>query len=217
MSLSMFALATSVMIAALAVVVGAAYGTARLASTVRSRLAVAGLLGYGIVLVLRPPGWALIDTAVLAGAAGGAVLLAHRLSSPASILVFLAVAAVADLVSTSVGPTAAVVDQYRQEQSDLLLYLTVVIPLEGRTVPIVGVADLFVGGAAAGALLRQDFRAGPVFGAVALGLVLALGFALWRGGIAAIPWMTATVALLVWWGPIRRSKTGSEEGLAYDE
>lgn len=218
MSLEVFVLATSVMIAALAVVVAAAHGAARLPPTVQAWVVVAALLGYGLVIILRPSGWALIDATVLAAAAGGALLLARWLPNPTSILVFLAVAAVADVLSVSGGPTATILEGHRAGQSDLLFYLTVVIPLEGRTVPIVGVGDLVVGGAVAIALLRQNHRAGAVLGTVALGLVLALGYALWRGSsAAAIPWMAATVALLVWWGPTPGPDTGPKDGLAHDE
>lgn len=218
MSQFLFALlASAVMIAALVVVYAAAQGAAYLPRPVHSRLAVAALLGYGLVLTLRPPGWALIDVTVLSAAAGGALLLARWLPNPSAILIFLAVAALANVISTSVGPTAAFVEQYQDGQNDLLLYLTVVLPLQGRIVPIVGVGDLFAGGAVATVLLHQKYRAGPVFGTVALGLILALVYAFWRGGIAAMPWMAATVALLVWWGPIRRSNSGPKDELARDE
>lgn len=213
MPLSMIALITSVMLAALALVVVAAHGAARLSPAIQSRLAVAVFLVYGLVLFLRPSGWALIDVTVLTAAAAGALLLARWLPNATSVIVFLGVAAVVDVVSVAGGPTSAIVEQYREGQSDLLLYLTVLIPLEGRIVPIVGVGDLVVGGAAAIALLRHNYRTGPVLGAVALGLVFALGYALWGGGTAAaIPWMATTVALLVWWAPIQPTNTSPNEG-----
>jgi hypothetical protein len=82
--------------------------------------------------------------------------------------------------------------------SDLLLYLALVVPIGGRLIPIVGISDLLIGGAAATALIRLGLRPIAVVGTIAMGLVFALSYGLWRGGAPALPFLAVTVFLLVW-------------------
>lgn len=81
----------------------------------------------------------------------------RRLLNPASVSVFLAVAAVIDSVSSSWGINAYILDQYVGGQTDLHFYLSVVMPLQGGIVPIVAAGDLLVGGAVGIVLLRQNY------------------------------------------------------------
>ena len=96
------------------------------------------------------------------------------------------------------GLSRAIVEQYRAGASDLLLYLTLVAPVQDHAVPIVGIGDLLVGGAASVALLRLGFRPVYVLGAVTIGLLCALAYGLWRGGAPALPFIAAVVFILVW-------------------
>ncbi len=112
--------------------------------------------------------------------------------------VFLGVAAVVDIVSMSGGVSRMLIEQYRDGTSELLLYLTLVAPIRGRAIPIVGIGDLLVGGAAATALLRLGLRPVAVMGAIAIGLLSALAYGLWRGGAPAVPFIAVAVLVLVW-------------------
>jgi hypothetical protein len=136
---------------------------------------------------------------VILGAVGGILLIERRLHSAASVVVFLTVAAVVDLWSMRGGLTRALLDRYREGSSDLLLYLTLVVPVNGRIVPIVGIGDLVVGGAAATALLRLGVRPWGVAAASAAGLLGALAYGLWRGGAPALPFVAVAVLVLVGW------------------
>lgn len=156
------------------------------------------LLAYATALVLRPSGWPVIDLAVLAGAVGGVLLLEGGLRSPAAVLAFLVVAAVVDVVSMSGGLSRMLIERYREGTSDLLIYLTLVVPIRGRAIPIVGIGDLLVGGSAATALLRLGLRPVAVMGTFAAGLLVALAYGLWRGGAPAVPFIAAAVSVLVW-------------------
>lgn len=169
-------------------------------------IAAAPLMAYGLALAVRPPYWGLADAAVIAGAVGGVVLIARGLTSPATVVAFLFVAAAVDLASWSGGPTRRIIDAYREGRSALLLFLALSIPLNGRIVPIVGIGDLLVGGSASLALVRAGFRPPFVALAVATGLLGALAYGLWRGGAPAVPFIAATVAGLVSWRA-RRTRT----------
>jgi hypothetical protein len=151
-----------------------------------------------------------IDLAVLAGAVGGVLLLERGLRTPAAVTAFLVVAAVVDVLSVSGGVSRMLIERYREGTSDLLLYLTLVVPIRGRAIPIVGIGDLLVGGAAAVALIRLGFRPVAVMGTLAIGLLTALAYGLWRGGAPAVPFIAAAVLFLVWRHSIR--PTGQSGG-----
>jgi hypothetical protein len=164
-----------------------------------TRLAGILLIAYAGVLVVRPAGWAFMNAAVLAGAAGGVLLLERGLRTPGSVALFLVVAAVVDIVSMSGGLTRMLIERHRTGASNLLLYLTLVVPIGGRLVPIVGIGDLVVGGAAAAALIRLGLRRALVIGTISAGLLGALAYGLWRGGAPAVPFIAAAVVVLVGW------------------
>jgi hypothetical protein len=182
----------------LAVVVVAGF-VRRAVPAAAARLGIALLAGYAAVLVLRPPGWPVIDIAVVGGAAGGVLLLEGGLRSPGAVAAFLVVAALVDVASMSGGLTRVLIDRHRSGASDLLLYLTLVVPIGGRPVPIVGIGDLLVGGTAALALVRLGLRPAAVAVALAAGLGGALAYGLWRGGAPAVPFIAAAVLALVAW------------------
>lgn len=206
MSRSLFSiLAAFVTLGGLAAVVGAARVVPRVALTRAKNVAVALLLAYAAVLVIRPPGWPLSNLAVLIGSVGGVLMLERGLRTPGAVAVFLIVAALVDLFSFSGGLTRALIEGYREGTSDLLLYLTLAVPIGGRVVPIVGIVDLLVGGAAAVALLRLGLRPVAVMGTFVVGLLTALAYGLWRGGAPAVPFIAGAVLFLVWRHSMRRT------------
>lgn len=199
MSRSLFsALAAVVTVGGLAGVVFAARLAGAISPSRRKLLAGALLLAYGAVLALRPSAWPVIDLAVLAGAVGGILLIEGGLQTPGAVAVFLGVAAVVDLLSFSGGFTHILVQRYTAGSGNLLLYLCLVIPVHGRVIPIVGIGDLLVGGAAVTSLLRLGLRPVAVMAVIAVGLLSALAYGLWRGGAPALPFLAVAVFFLVW-------------------
>lgn len=201
---TLLTLATSVTLGGLVIVAWAAHLVSRFAP-VRTRL-LAGvlLLIYGAVVILRPSAWPVIDLAVLIGAVGAAVFIGGSLSSSGAVVAFLVAAAAVDILSVSGGFSRVIIERYQNGTSDLLLYLTLVVPIGGRLIPIVGISDLLVGGSSATALVRLGLRPVAVMGAIAVGLLGALAYGLWRGGAPALPFLAVPVYLLVW-----RNSSGS--------
>jgi hypothetical protein len=161
--------------------------------------AVALIAAFGAAMVLRPPVGLASNIAVLGGATGAAMLLSRPLGSRASVLAFLITAALVDLFSFSEGLTRAIVEAYREGRSPVLLYLTLVVRDAGRPIPVVGIGDLVVGGAAAVALLAVGVRAMLVTAGLGASLFAALVIGIWRGGAAAVPFLAGAFALVVWW------------------
>jgi hypothetical protein len=199
MSYSLFsALAAAVTVAGFATVVWISRLAGRMPPSRRWLLACGMLAAYGAVLAFRPMAWPVIDLAVLAGAIGGVLLLEGALQTAAAVAVFLSVAAVVDTLSMSAGLSHVLVEQLRKGSSHLLLYLALVMPVRGATIPIVGISDLFVGGSAAVALIRLKLRPVAVIGTLTAGLLSALAFGLWRGPTPALPFLAVAVWLLLW-------------------
>ncbi|WP_420642716.1 hypothetical protein [Candidatus Leptofilum sp.] len=199
-------LATIVTIGGLVVVVLATQQILRLPLWRARLLAGLLLLLYAAVLILRPSAWSVINLAVLAGAIGGAVLLGGSLGSVGAVAAFIVTAAVVDLVSVSGRLSRVIIDGYQQGNNDLLLYLTLVVPIDGRIVPIVGISDLFIGGSTIIALIKLGLKPVVVIGTISLGLVAALIYGIWQGTAPALPFIAVAVVLLAWRHPAGVSK-----------
>ena len=132
-------LATIVTIGGLVVVVWVASQVLRLASFRARLLAGILLLIYGAVLILRPSAWPVIDIAVLIGAVGATVIFGGSLTSYGAVVALLVTAAAVDIFSVSGGLSRGIIEGYKDGSSDLLLYLTLVMPIGGRLIPIVGI------------------------------------------------------------------------------
>jgi hypothetical protein len=190
------ALATAVTLAGVLIVVAMAM---RVGRHRRGPVLAIGLVAaFLVALVWHPPVGGVSNLLVLAGGVGGATLLARALTEPRAVVVFLVVASLVDVLSFSDGLTRALIDGYRSGESRLLLHLTLVAPIEGQWAPIVGVGDLFISGAAGAALVRFDRPFWHVLAVLWAGLLLALGVGLWRGGVAAVPFIAFAVAVYAW-------------------
>jgi len=191
------ALAAAVTVGGFASVVGLARLAGRLAKGPKLLLALNLLAFYLAVLGFRPLAWPVIDAAVLAGATGGVLLLEGTLQAPAAAAVFLAVAATADVLSMAGGLSHVLIERFRAGQSHLLLYLALVSPVHRATIPIVGIADLFIGGTAATALIRLKVPAFGVMASMIGGFLCALAVGLWLGPTPALPFLAVPVGILV--------------------
>ena len=91
----------------------------------------------------------------------------------------------------------------------LVTYLTVSIPLAGRTVPVLGIGDLLFLAAYFAALRRSGYWALVAFAVPVAGLLVALGVGLAVGGVFGIPFMAAAVVAWVWRTGRRAGKPSS--------
>ena len=192
------ALAAFVIFTGLVLVVSAARRLRRRLPVQATAVAIGCLTAYAIAVIARPGLWPVPNLAVLVGAIGAVMLLERGLGTASSVAVFLAVAAVVDIASVSGGLSRALIEGYRAGTSDILLYLTLSVPVRGRIIPIVGIGDLMVGGAAAVALLRLGFRWRAVMGTISVGLLGALTYGLWRGPAPALPFIAVAVFGWLW-------------------
>jgi hypothetical protein len=191
-------LAAAVTVAGFATVVWISRIAGRMPPWRRRLLAFGLLAAYAAVLVFRPMAWPIIDLGVLAGAIGGALLIEGGLQTAAAVAVFLSVAAIVDVLSMAGGLSRIMIEGFLAGSNRLLLYVALVAPVRGSTIPIVGISDLFVGGSAAVALVRLKLRPGAVMGMMSAGFLAAVAYGLWRGPTPALPFLSLAVWLLFW-------------------
>lgn len=153
---------------------------------------------YAALLVVRPANVLLADLAVLASALVLGSALGSMLRGSVGLVSFCITAAVADVVSSHSGATARIVEGYRQGTSNLLQYLSLSAPVEGRIRPIVGIGDLVVLACIYFALRRLGHRGALAFAAPLSGLLLALVVGLVFGGATALPFIAATTLAGLW-------------------
>ena len=163
----------------------------------RKRLiALAGLSAsaYAVVLYLAPEP-ALVGGLVGLVAAGfvGSLFGSVLLPTPQGLLTFLLTASMVDLMSVAGGPTKALIDAAAAGTSDLILYLAILLPWEGKLIPALGVSDLFGLAVMFASLRRQDFGAASTFVWGFCGILAALFVGLVRGGVAGYPFLAAAV------------------------
>lgn len=155
------------------------------------------LVPYAFLLLLPRPAWWLGNAALLLAVAGGALLIGRSLPTRGSLIAFLVVAGVVDLLSFGDGLTRAIIDGYRTGESDLLLRLALLAPLQGRIVPVVGISDLLIAASSAVALRGLGFGAGRVAFALAAGLWTAVIVGVVANGAAALPFLAVAVGVLI--------------------
>lgn len=204
-------LATAVTMGGILTVIWAARLINRHMPSRGKQLAAFFIFVYMVVVLTQPPVWQLNDLAVLVGTIGLAVLFRDALNRYAAVVAFLLGAAIVDIVSFSGGFTRSIIERYQAGTSDLLLYLTLVVPIDGELVPIVGISELFIGGSAAVALIHLGIKPILVIGAISLGILGALIFGIWQGGVAALPFMAVAVIFLIWWNSARSSRDAENE------
>jgi hypothetical protein len=163
-----------------------------------SLLSLPALAAFTAVLALRPRSFLLADVIILAAAVFAGSLLGSVLRGYSGAASFLVAAAIADVVSSVSGATARLSRAFRQGGSSLLRYLGIALPLEGRVVLIIGVADLMIL-ATVYFVLRRLGKSGPwMFIAPLIGLLLAVVAGLVFGGVAAIPFIAAATLAYLW-------------------
>jgi hypothetical protein len=111
------------------------------------------------------------------------------------LIIFSIAASAADLYSYTRGATARISDNYQDGSSDLLTYLMISLPIEGRIQPLIGIGDLFIISTIYFALVRLAYKGPQLLLAPLSGLLIAIVIGLMVGGIFGIPFIAATTIL----------------------
>jgi hypothetical protein len=150
--------------------------------------AIAGFCGLG-ALAFRGSVLA-SDCFVLSVALFAAVLLAPRLRSMGALMAFLVAGAVADVISTYFGPTRLLVFNWTHHLgSSGMRFLAVTVPLEGKPIPVIGVADMLFFAVCVTVTRRFGWPEPPVFLVPLASLLAALAVGLLIGPTPAIPFL----------------------------
>jgi len=115
-----------------------------------------------------------------------------------------------DLVSFFFGPTASLVESFRQGNSLPLQYLSISIPLGIQIQPILGIGDVMALASTYSALIQLRYPPLWIFLVPLAGLLTALAVGLAIGGISAPPFLAAAVIAYVWIGGRMNQHAGME-------
>jgi hypothetical protein len=116
---------------------------ASLAISKQNRVAIVSLALCALVLAIFRANMVATNCCVLTVALFAGTLLSRQIRSAGALATLLAAGAIADLISTQVGPSRWLASQ-AQHASGLALiqFLAVSIQLKGKLVPVIGVSDL---------------------------------------------------------------------------
>ncbi len=171
-----------------------ARGLARLPQ--RKRLLVAGAIAALCALgaVAFRGSFLASDCFVLAAALLVAVLLAPPLRSVGALAAFLLTGAVADLLSTYMGPTQWLVRSWiHGSRLTAMRFLAVTVPFKGKPIPVIGVADMLFFAVCVTVTRRLGWPEPPVFLVPLASLLTALGVGLLIGLTPALPFLAVGV------------------------
>ncbi|MGE5321700.1 MAG: hypothetical protein ACM3SW_02485 [Actinomycetota bacterium] len=176
-------------------------GTAVTLKLDRRRLAagtVLALLIFAAICITRPGSWIVSTGAVLVTAIFAGTAIGRSIKSEPSLIAMCVAAAVADVVSVSVGLTHKMFAGYTSGQSQLLVYFCFSVPIGNVIAPLVGLGDLLIMGALFCGLRNLTYAATETFAVPVTGLLAALviGLAV-RHGVPALPFMAGSVAIYI--------------------
>jgi hypothetical protein len=155
-------------------------------------LALIALALYGTILVIRPPYLLITNILILLVAVLVGSLFGMLIDNSMALVSFCVVAAMVDLISSQVGATATLSHAFQNGSSNLLQYLSLSFKVQESPRPIVGISDLIIMTAIYFALRRAGHVGLLAFAAPTVGVLLALAAGLIVGGIAALPFISAT-------------------------
>ena len=177
MKTHLFLLGTGLAVAA----IGVAVTAMRLPRRQRSALAALFLGLYTAALFLTPTGSLPRIASAVAVAALGGCLLGDRLRDRGTLLAFFITAAVVDTLSTTAGPTRAILSQGTEASRRLLEALAVVVSIQGRRFAVIGLPDLLGAAALFAGLRLARVRLSVAMAVPPIAVAAALAIALsWR-------------------------------------
>jgi hypothetical protein len=164
----------------------------------RRRFAFLAVAAYAAVLSVRPDSLVLSNTGLILASVGLAPLLARGLGNTGAIAAFAITASLVDLLSFGGGLTRRIIQDYNSGSSDLLQFLALTVPLEGRATPLIGVVDLLIAGAMFLALVEIHGSNTRAVLVLLSALALAVVVGLIVGGVAAVPFVGLAAAADAW-------------------
>jgi len=162
----------------------------------QNRIAIALLGGCALALAIFGVHIALTDCLVLVGALVAGTLLGRQVGSLGALATMLTVAAIADLISTHIGPTRWLADQAQQTRSiPVLQFLAISIQWKKELVPVIGIGDLMFFAAVVSVVRRFGWSETSTFLVPLAGILSALAVGLLTGLTPALPFLAAAVLL----------------------
>jgi hypothetical protein len=170
--------------------------TSRLTRAKIVTLATIMMVVYGVLILSHVENLWLSNVSIILVSVGTSSVLGILLSHEVSIITFLVVSSITDIISFFRGITAAINAQHLNGGASFLRYLAITLSINGSTQWIVGIGDLVIIGTAAFALKRLGYTDLESFLIPLSGLLAGVIFALViNRGIPAIPFIAGSTIL----------------------
>ena len=175
---------------------------ASLTSSKQNRVAIVSLALCALALAVFRDNIVVTNWLVLSVALFAGTLLSRQIRSVGALVTFLTVGAIADLISTQVGPSRWLANAAHHANGLALIhFLALSIRLKGKLVPVIGVSDLMFFTICASTMRRLGWPETPVLVVPLLGILSALGVGLFAGFTPALPFLAAAVILYTYASP----------------
>jgi hypothetical protein len=141
--------------------------------------------------------WIAGDILILVLSIAAGKILDGMIKSWRALIAFCLTLAIMDLVSFYFGPTASLVESYRQGNILLLQYLSICIPTETGIQPIMGIGDTMALATTYAILIQLRYPGGWAFIVPLAGLLIAMMVGLQVGGIFALPFLAGALIVYI--------------------
>ena len=152
---------------------------------------------FAAICVTRPGSWVVSTGVVLVTAIFAGTAIGKTIKSEPALIAMCMAAAVADVVSFSVGLTHKMLTSYMSGGSQLLVYFCFSVPIGSVIAPLVGIGDLLILGALFCGLRNLGYSATETFVVPVTGLFAAVVIGLLVNSIFALPFVAGSVIIYI--------------------
>jgi hypothetical protein len=155
------------------------------------------VLIYTLMILFKASNWFISNLLVISISILAGFSIGSSISTKSSLIVFCITAGIVDFISFKGGLSAKIIEDYASGHNLLLQYLCIVIPYNGKIVPLLGVGDLFVLGIIFRSLIRIGYKSWFISLIPIAGLLIALFLGLMFQGIYALPFIGGMTILFL--------------------
>jgi hypothetical protein len=155
------------------------------------------VLIYTLMILFKASNWFISNLLVISISILAGFSIGSSISTKSSLIVFCITAGIVDFISFKGGLSAKIIEDYASGHNLLLQYLCIVIPYNGKIVPLLGIGDLFVLGIIFRSLIRIGYKSWFISLIPIAGLLIALFLGLMFQGIYALPFIGGMTILFL--------------------
>jgi hypothetical protein len=152
---------------------------------------------FTLMILFKTSNWFFSNLLVISISISAGFAIGSTIITKSSLIVFCITAGIVDFISFKGGLSAKIIEDYASGHNLLLQYLCIVIPYNGKIVPLLGIGDLFVLGIIYRSLTKIGYKSWFISLIPIAGLLIALFLGLMFQGIYALPFIGGMTILFL--------------------